>query len=69
MQLTTDRIVAIISGVIAAGGLSLGGLSSNEAATCRDLLADERSACAGTLEQVSEGYANAISALRDVCRD
>ncbi len=69
MELSTDRIVQILLALLAAGGLSLSGVSSNDASTCRDLLADERAACAGTLEQVAEGYSESMDVLRDLCRD
>ncbi len=76
MKLTTDRIVAIISGVIAAGGLSLSGVSSNDAASsrldaasCRDLLQDQTTACTATLEQLAGQYSESMQILRDVCRD
>ncbi len=68
MDMTPDRIAQIALALLAAGGLSLGGLSSNDAATCRDLLSDERSACVGTLEQMAEGYSDALDLARDLCR-
>lgn len=68
-ELTTDRIVQILLGLAAAGGLSFGGLSNSDASSCRELLQDERSTCRQTLEIVAGGYAESLQALRDVCRE
>lgn len=67
--ISTDRIVQIVLALAAAGGLSFGGLSSSDATSCRELLQDERTSCAGTLDQIAGQYSDAMQVLRDICRD
>ena len=78
-ELTTDRIVQILLGLVAAGGLSFGGFRANDAGTCRELLQDQSARaqarevadsdlCADTLEALGSQYAEAMDALRDICR-
>lgn len=69
MELTPDRIAQAILVLALAAATTLSGVSSNEAATCRDLLQDERVACVGTLEQVADGYSDALDLARELCRD
>lgn len=69
MELTPDRIAQILLALLAAGGLSLGGFSSNEAATCRDLLRDQNTACVATLEQLAGQYSATLDVVREICRD
>lgn len=69
MGLNPDRIAQAILALALAAATTLSGVSSNEAATCRDLLQDERTACVGTLEQLAGNYSEALDFARDICRD
>lgn len=69
MQLTPDRIAQIVLALAAAGGISLGGFSTNDAATCRDLLKDQNEVCVETLEQMAGSYSEAMDVLGEICRD
>ena len=69
MELTPDRIAQIVLALVAAAATTLGGVSSQDAATCRELLQDQNTTCVGTLETLADGYSDALDLARDLCRD
>ena len=68
MQLTPDRIAAVIMALAAAATATYGGVSSNESADLREILRDERTACGATLSQLADSYADQMAIVRDICQ-
>lgn len=67
--MTPDRIAQIVLALALAAAGTVGGVSTQDASTCREILQDERTACVGTLEQLAGQYSATLDVVRDICRD